>query len=666
MVDRERTFIGDYERFQWLGEGAMGAVYLARHLASDEIVALKVAKKEIVGSPAALALFRQQGKTESALHHPNILHVQGAGTHEGHPFLVMPLMEGGSLAEPDNAARFAPPRARLKLVLTIARAVQFAHERGVLHCDLKHDNILFDGNWEPRVADFGMARTIGAAQALDRSAVRGGTPGWMSPEQLTDEALTTASDVFALGVMLHWLRTSELPFGSGADFPARLASEPAPAVGPWSPDLEWGLSAVTHRALQREPKHRYDSAAALAEDLDRVQNQRPIHGWKVPLWGRAWYWTARHPGARNAIFLLLPCFALVALLVSRAQREELRRTVLDVNAYAASGQAATVLYQMRQYADLVDQAAELPRIKALVLAPRRTDGTQQAGSTPENPCAQQTELADPAPLDPYRRHFSAMLLLDRDGCARARASNDVEGLQFIQHHFALRDYFTGAQADAYLRLKRSHVRMAYRSSISKRMRFAVSAPLFEKDRWIGVLSGGITAASTLELPRMRRSENDSRLTALVGPFEGEGGAGIRSRVREFAFLAHPKLEVGQKVVLNPRWAEELGRAFRGPGAAVQQFDLGTALPLQTSDYVDPLLGDRWLAAFAPVGGTGFVVVVQTRDAVATRPSNGLTQLAGALAGASSVLLLTWAAFFAWRWRRERAPLSRHFPSARLS
>lgn len=142
----------------------------------------------------------------------------------------------------------------------------------------------------------------------------------MSPEQLTHQQLTTASDVFALGVMLHWLHTGELPFGSGEDFATRVATEPVPAVGPWSPDGEWGLSAVTHRALQREPQDRYDSAAALADDLERIQAQRPIRGWKVPIWGRAWYWTARHPGARNAIFFLLPCFPLVTLLVARAQR----------------------------------------------------------------------------------------------------------------------------------------------------------------------------------------------------------------------------------------------------------------------------------------------------------------------------------------------------------
>lgn len=143
---QERDLVGDYERFQELGKGAMGVVYLAKHVDSDDVVALKLAKPQLLEQPGGYALFRQQAKLESALRHPNIVHVQSTGTHRGQPFVVMPLMEGGTLAEPENAARYAEPAARLKLVLTIARAVQFAHERGVLHCDLKPENILFDGN----------------------------------------------------------------------------------------------------------------------------------------------------------------------------------------------------------------------------------------------------------------------------------------------------------------------------------------------------------------------------------------------------------------------------------------------------------------------------------------------------------------------------------------
>ncbi|HYQ43859.1 MAG TPA: serine/threonine-protein kinase, partial [Polyangiaceae bacterium] len=191
VLSEERVLIGDYERFQLLGEGAMGSVFLAKHIDSDEVVALKLAKLELLQEPAGHALFRQQVKLESALRHPNILPVQGSGHHQGRPFVVMPLMEGGTLAEPENTARYAEPAARARLLLTIARAIQFAHERGVLHCDLKPENILFDAAWEPRVSDFGLARSLDTANFPDFLAVQGGTRGWMSPEQASGESLTT-------------------------------------------------------------------------------------------------------------------------------------------------------------------------------------------------------------------------------------------------------------------------------------------------------------------------------------------------------------------------------------------------------------------------------------------------------------------------------------------
>lgn len=194
-----RELVGGYERFQLLGEGSMGAVYLAKNVGSDEVVALKLAKAELLDHPGGVALFRQQAKTENALKHPNIVRVQpGVGSHEGRPFMVMELMEGGTLSDADNMARYAEPLKRLDLMLAISGAVQFAHERGVLHCDSKPDNILFDAEENAKVSDFGMARQL-VADVSTPDGVQGGTPGWMSPEQVRGEALTTASDVFALG-----------------------------------------------------------------------------------------------------------------------------------------------------------------------------------------------------------------------------------------------------------------------------------------------------------------------------------------------------------------------------------------------------------------------------------------------------------------------------------
>ncbi len=677
-LERPRR-VADYELFQCLGQGSMGSVYLAKHVASDEIVALKLAQRELLQSEDGVALFRRQTRIESALRHPNILHVQGAGIHAGQPYLVMPLMEGGTLAEEANFSRYADAASQLQLMLEIARAVQFAHDRGVLHCDLKHDNILFDAEAKPHVSDFGLARSVDAFVSFGPSEVFGGTRGWMSPEQVKIwrsrdpnlmEPPAIASDVFALGLMLEWLRTAQLPYGDGDDFEERVVSEPPPPLSGWAPTLDWALAAVAHRALQKEPGQRYRSAAALADDLERARSHRPLRGCSVPAWGRAWYWSARHPGARVAILLLLPIFALLVLQVSRLQRDELKQSVLDMNAYAASGQAAAVLYQLREYADIIERAAEDPAVRALTRGPRRV----QVPDSASEPCSVQTALEDPAPLEPYRSSYSTMIVLDDRGCARARVSEEPPTVEYVRQRFDVRDYFAGARADAMTRERTTYVRKAYRSSVSQLIRFAVSTSLFEGDEWAGVVSGSITAASTLELPRMQRSRSDPRLTVLLGPFEGERQLTLGSKLSvpaedsapEFTYLAHPRLDHGQKVTLDPALARELDQSFgkstlRGTDAGSEarhpapQFVLGTALPLRKADYVDPLLGDSWLAAFAPVGATGYVVLVQTPEDVATRPSNTLTRLGIGLALASGVLWVSWSSFWLWRWRRQAVP-----------
>ncbi len=640
-LSESRDRVGDYERFHLLGEGAMGLVYMAKHVTSDEVVALKLAKPELLAHPGGAGLFRRQAKLESALSHPNIVHVQGAGVHEGRPYLVMPLMEGGTLAEPENAARFASPRARLELVLSLARALQFAHERGVLHCDLKPENILFDSELQPRVSDFGMARSLDLAGIADGPS--GGTRGWMSPEQARGEALTTASDVFALGILLHWLATGQLPFADDAQ-------EPAPPLRAWSPELSWGLEAVTHKALQKEPALRYPSAVALVHDLERLASEQTIRGQLVPPWGRAWHWSQRHPGARNAIFLLLPCFALAALLMAQSQREELRRDALDRNAYAASGQAAAVLYQLRDYAALIELAAADPAVRGLVNGPRRLPAPNpNAGA---DPCSTQVALEDASPLARYAEKFDTLVVVDVNGCARARVAPGVVSLEYIRTSQIWRNYFSAASEDATRPARSTQVRKAYRSSVSQMIKFAVSTPLFEGEHWVGVVSGSITAAATLGLPRTRRTEIKDQLTVLVGPVEGERSELGRGG-GEYTLLVHPGLGLGQKATLDSAVAARLARAFHAP-TETQQFELGTAPPEPLRDYVDPLWGGRWLAAVAPVGGTGYVVVVQARDEVAIRASDGLHRFGLALALGSGCLLAVWVGFFSWRRSRERA------------
>ena len=144
------------------------------------------------------------------------------------------------------------------------------------------------------------------------------------------------------------------------------------------------------------------------------------------------------------------------------------------------------------------------------------------------------------------------------------------------------------------------------------------------------------------------------MTVLVGPFEGErSGLRAPAALQEFTLLAHPKLQRGRKVALSRDLTRELVAALGRPGKDQRQFELGAALPLQRGGHVDPILGGRWLAAFAPVGATGYVVLVQTRDDLAIRPSNGLWRTGLLLAIGSGWLLAVWGAFFVWRYRQHR-------------
>lgn len=498
-----------------------------------------------------------------------------------------------------------------------------------------------------------MARRLGESGVSTSDELQGGTPGWMSPEQIRGEALTTASDVFALGVLLHWLDSGELPFRDGEELDGRVLDEPQPALRSWTPELAWGLDAIAHRAMRKSADERYGSAAALVEDLERLEAGRSLRGARVPFWGRAWYWAQRHTGARNALFVLLPAFAALTLYMTATQQAELRRAVLDMNAYAASGQAAAVLYQLKEYVDIIEQAAADPAVQALTHGPRRVPTpTSQVES--DGACQLQTSLEDPSVMARYAGKFSTLFVLDANGCSRARISQEPTHEDYVRTRYDWHDYFAGALTDAQRPARSTHVRAAYRSSISQLIKFAVSAPLFEGGEWVGVITGSEIAASTLDLPRTTRSDTSHQMTVLLGPFEGERVGARKPSVQPgFTLLAHPRLDRGQKVMLPPPLSAQLAHAFRPPANA-RQLELVTALPFARDDYEDPLLGDRWLAAFAPVGATGYVVLVQTRDAAALSPSSGLCRIAVALSGASAALWLLYGYFWLWRRNRERA------------
>ncbi|MFO0906535.1 MAG: protein kinase [Pirellulales bacterium] len=310
-----RTF-GDYELEGELARGGMGVVYRARQRSLQRTVALKMVLAGRAASPAELTRFRQEAEAAARLEHPHIVPVYEVGEQSGRCYFTMKLIEGGNLLAHLDSLRADPRRAAV-LVEQVARAVHFAHQRGVLHRDLKPANILIDEAGRPHVADFGLARLVDSHDRLTQTGAALGTPGYMAPEQIRGErTLTTAADVYSLGAILFVCLTGKPPFQSERAWEtlqAALDSDP-PSLRAANERVDRDLETICRKALEREPTRRYESPGALADDLSRWLKNEPIMA-RPPGWGRrVWKWARRHPARAVGVIA-----STVAVLVGGVQ-----------------------------------------------------------------------------------------------------------------------------------------------------------------------------------------------------------------------------------------------------------------------------------------------------------------------------------------------------------
>jgi serine/threonine protein kinase len=300
-----------------LGRGGMGVVYQARQAKLKRVVAVKMM---LAGAGAEdQARFRIEAEAAARLQHPNIVQIHEVGEHDGQPFCALEFVEGGSLAQRQGGKPIAPGAAA-RLVATLARAMQYAHERGIVHRDLKPGNVLLAspagtelGECVPKIADFGLAKRLDDDSGQTRTGMMLGTPSYMAPEQTTGrpQDVGPLADVYALGAILYELLTGRPPFRNANVLDTIMQVRMAEPVPPrcFDPRLPRDLETICLKCLHKEPQRRYDSARALAEDLERFLNHEPIQARSVRTLERVLFKLRRRPATALAVVTAL---ALVA------------------------------------------------------------------------------------------------------------------------------------------------------------------------------------------------------------------------------------------------------------------------------------------------------------------------------------------------------------------
>ncbi|MFZ3376210.1 MAG: protein kinase, partial [Chthoniobacterales bacterium] len=359
--------LGHYEILEEIGRGGMGVIYRARQRHSRRIVAVKRILAHQVNSHETLVRFRREAEAVASLDHPNILPIyEISESEEGLPFFSMKYATGGSLRTAAPTLR-KNPRECARLMAKVARGISYAHGKGILHRDLQPGNILLDENGEPMVSDFGLAKWLDQNSDLTRTLETLGTPGYIAPEQAECRTadLTSGADIYSLGAILFYLLTGRPPFVGPNVLSVihQAAATPAPRLRSLAPSLDRDLETIVARCLEPDPNARYQSAEALAEDLERWLRDEPIRARRVGVFTRGRKWVRRNPTTTVLVASLVALAAVAGRMLWESQAPRPmpagiavlpfeNRSEDKASAYFADGIQDEILTRLSKIADL--------------------------------------------------------------------------------------------------------------------------------------------------------------------------------------------------------------------------------------------------------------------------------------------------------------------------